>query len=168
MLQSMGLQRVKHDWVTELNWAGLKNPEALGFLSKGPEAWSKRILRVSRKPLVVHIKDSLESDSQRIPSHLIWHRTFSSVIVWCTEDREVRWSPVFRQGFPIPTHFMSAQKEPEVWWECWLQSYLFTTDNEKVDLPQFREVGRGVLGSACQPLGLQLFPDNPFQQGLIN
>ena len=71
MLQSMGLQRVKHDWVTELNWAGLKNPEALGFLSKGPEVWSKRILRVSRKPLVVHIKDSLESDSQRIPSHLI-------------------------------------------------------------------------------------------------
>ena len=29
MLQFMGLQRVRHDWVTELNWTGLMGPDAM-------------------------------------------------------------------------------------------------------------------------------------------
>ena len=31
MLQSMGLQRIRHDWVTELNWGWEKDPRGRGY-----------------------------------------------------------------------------------------------------------------------------------------
>ena len=55
VLQSMGLQRVRHDWVTELNWTELRQfkhfEECTSVLDVGNGAFGRSLQRSSRNPL---------------------------------------------------------------------------------------------------------------------
>lgn len=102
----------------------VKNPDPGSSLPRGSEqsawVWLKCTLRAPQRPQwAAHIDNHCCKVTQRIPSHLTCCRTFSSVVIWCTENTEVGQSPILRQGVPILTHFMSAQNEPEVSLEVW-------------------------------------------------
>ena len=70
VLQSMGSQRVRQDWATELNWTELKRQSSL----------APSILRRYRKKMAVCEPEASTHHTQNLP--VPWSWTSNSKIVW--------------------------------------------------------------------------------------
>ena len=110
VLQSMGSQRVRHNWVTELNWTCLVRSVNSGARLSGSAFW---LLLSSYSTL-----GNLLKPTRSLRASLVSHLVKNPSAMWETWVRSLSWEDPLEEGMATYSSILAwrISMEREIWW----------------------------------------------------